>query len=547
MAAATSTAISDVDPTGGGDYTTLAAWWTATKGGGGGANVAPHARCYSGGDLGVVNVDGASFTPTAVYYVHIYPASGERHDGTQDGTQGARIEQSSAHGITDPATTGQNYLRVEGIRIIMNNTIAGGAAIWCTERDNLLLDGNLIDIAATSAQYRGIVCNARLDAGVGTRTLTLRNNLIYGTDFSGQDGDGIQFNVVCNGTSLTASMSLHNNSLSKIGSHADTDGIGIAVKATAGKTAIGNYNLRNNIVTGTPENYAAAVVGAGGAETLNMNVANCLSEDGTADDWGGAGNLVSKPGDEVFVDEDTDLHLIGVAYDTSSNPTWGWATYVGADLSGTFTTDALGNTRTVPFDMGALMFVAGYRLYRGTVNLYDVDFSTVVAAVPGGVTSESFVGLEHSVSTQYFYVLRPVRNSLETPDISCFVEMLTDAAGDWEGSRPDPVLYADGEVLSGGQIKLRWNYSLGSTTPTSFGIWYGSTPDVDTSGAPSQTVTYTSPKIYKHTFTLTDGVAYWFAVKARSATNESNVVITGPYLADSTAPDAPSLTTDTSF
>lgn len=189
-----------------------------------------------------------------------------------------------------------------------------------------------------------------------------------------------------------------------------------------------------------------------------------------------------------------------------------------------------------------------YRLYRGIGGVEDVDFDTPVDTLLTAASQIVSTGLGHAVSTQYTYVLRPVRwysgVGIETPDLSCAVEMTTDSEGAWVGERPPAVRNVEAFVEDSGDVRVRWFFRLdsGQTAPTNFGVWYAAEPDVDTSGAPNATVTYTrAGKFYEHTFTLTDGVAYWFAVKARTATNASDAVIAGPYIADSTAPDAPIL------
>ena len=79
----------------------------------------------------------------------------------------------------------------------------------------------------------------------------------------------------------------------------------------------------------------------GGTFTCN----NCISADATADDFGGAGNLINKPiaGQFQLITGPVDLHLKAGAD----------AVGTGQNLSGTFTDDIDGQIRVAPWDVGA--------------------------------------------------------------------------------------------------------------------------------------------------------------------------------------------------
>lgn len=196
-----------------------------------------------------------------------------------------------------------------------------------------------------------------------------------------------------------------------------------------------------------------------------------------------------------------------------------------------------------------------YYLYRGVGGISGVDFSSPVATLAGGNASRIFTGLGHDANTRYTYVLRPARtladtSVLVTPDMSCRVEFETDGAGDWLGNRPGSVEGLSAEVISGGVIRLRWNFRTpyGGTAPNDFGIYYSTSPDI-TPGSPSTTESYTADGAYSKDIPLSDGVAHYFAITARDATPvESHISeIIGPFIADDTAPDAPTLITATTF
>ncbi len=189
----------------------------------------------------------------------------------------------------------------------------------------------------------------------------------------------------------------------------------------------------------------------------------------------------------------------------------------------------------------------GHRIYRGVGGLENVDFDAPVGLAQCGATGVCLSGLGHVASTRYTYAVRPVAGTawLETPDVSCVVEMETDAAGDWIGNRPAKVEWVDAEVLSGGRVKLKWSYRTpcGGDAPADFGLYWATAPGIVV-GSPQATTTYAADGAYSHTFALSDGEAYWFAVTARTAGGLESPLSaeTGPCVADATPPTAPEVT-----
>ena len=184
----------------------------------------------------------------------------------------------------------------------------------------------------------------------------------------------------------------------------------------------------------------------------------------------------------------------------------------------------------------------GYRMYRGTGGLANVDFDTMLAKAGSGSTTIDVVGAGHAASTKYTYVLRPVLNELETPDLSCNTELVTDSDGEWVGTRPGPVEYLSATPTSGGKIVLRWSYRTpsGKTAPSTFNIYYENDPNLESDGSPNTTETYTSDTAYSKTLTLSDAATYYFVVTAESSGGvESSDERTGPVVADSTGPSTP--------
>ena len=196
------------------------------------------------------------------------------------------------------------------------------------------------------------------------------------------------------------------------------------------------------------------------------------------------------------------------------------------------------------------MSFTGYRIYRGVGGIGNVDLAAPVESVSGAASSAQLVGKGHEPSTRYTYVVRPVRNDLESPDVSCLAELGTDPAGDWPGSRPAPVEILETEVLDAGKVRLRWAQRTrpGWPQPHDFGIYYADSPDI-TAGSPDATESYTKDKVYEKTLSLTGGNTYWFAITARSGTGvESHLSdVVGPVVADAAAPAAPDVYVEATF
>lgn len=186
----------------------------------------------------------------------------------------------------------------------------------------------------------------------------------------------------------------------------------------------------------------------------------------------------------------------------------------------------------------------GYNVYRSQGDLSNVDFDTPVAYLPAGQTSPALTGLGHNASTRYVYAIRPVRNSLEGPDMSCHVEFVTDSEGEWTGARPVPVELVDADAGAGGQVTVRWTFRTpyGQTPPTDFAVYRSATRDISP-GAPDAVEPYLADGEYSHTFTLSDGQTSYFAVTARTsqAVECDLSPVVGPVVADASAPQAPTV------
>jgi hypothetical protein len=183
-----------------------------------------------------------------------------------------------------------------------------------------------------------------------------------------------------------------------------------------------------------------------------------------------------------------------------------------------------------------------------------VDFARPAGYAQCDATVIRLGGLGHEPLARYTYVARPVAGAawLETPDLSNACEVETDAVGDWLGSRPAGVEWLSAEALSGGRITVSWSYRTppGRLAPTDFGVYCALRPRI-ASGSPSALVSYTRDGLVSHTFDLTGGASYWFAVTARRGPPrriESRMPAPiGPFVADASTPSAPLVTVSRTF
>ena len=121
-----------------------------------------------------------------------------------------------------------------------------------------------------------------------------------------------------------------------------------------------DHTVQNVISMDNPAGTDCSTVNGGGFASFNNN----LSSDGTGDDYGGTGNLVSKAAGDQFVSTvaldplpDAAFDLPPMAADTSGIDlhlkVTADAVGAGGDLSSSFSSDIDGATRSSPWDMGA--------------------------------------------------------------------------------------------------------------------------------------------------------------------------------------------------
>jgi len=193
----------------------------------------------------------------------------------------------------------------------------------------------------------------------------------------------------------------------------------------------------------------------------------------------------------------------------------------------------------------------GYNVYRGVGGVENVDFDAPVACLRAGDTAPELAGLGHDASTEYTYVVRPVRGAaeLETPDLSCRVTLRTDAAGEWPGPAPASVESVRASPDAGGQVAVGWEYRTpyGADPPVEFRIYCGPSPVP--AGPPAATVDYDGDRSYSATVAQAGGQTCYVAVTARSAAGVESPVgeVAGPMVTDDDPPPTPTVLADATF
>jgi len=193
----------------------------------------------------------------------------------------------------------------------------------------------------------------------------------------------------------------------------------------------------------------------------------------------------------------------------------------------------------------------GHRIYRGSGGISRVDFASPVAYAQCNAEAISLAGLAHEPLTRYTYVVRPVVGVawLETPDLSNACEVEIDANREWVGNRPVGVECITASVESGGRITVRWSYRTppGLAAPQEYCVYCSTSADI-AAGNPSAVMAFAGDGAVEHAFDLADGVSYWFAVTARAGGIESRMQApVGPFVADASVPDTPSVAVACTF
>jgi hypothetical protein len=270
--------------------------------------------CETGGTADTTVVAMSGWTTSSIYYIDIKTSAGHRHAGVWS-TAKYRIQGGSDYNHV--INVGTYDVRITGLQIDITSARTEGPIIAgiLAEGDANVAQyfiGNIIRGTNATGGTRGIRC---------TNSANIWNNIIY---------DQL-VNVQSHGLSLTpatgTTQNVYNNTV-----YGCVEGINVTAYTT------GTLNLRNNLANGNTADYYSE-----GGYTRNSSFN--ISEDASSPDASYRSLAVT------FANEASDDFHLG-ASDTLAKD-------AGTDLSGTFTTDIDGDTRSGTWDIGADEYSAG--------------------------------------------------------------------------------------------------------------------------------------------------------------------------------------------
>jgi len=256
-----------------------------------------------------------NYTTDATRYINIYTTGDARHDGREKAVSGRSNYLLTPSGVGTAVTVQSGYIRVDGLEISGvsgNYTFGIFSAGYNTIKNNIVRDNN-----DTPEDGYGLSGIGKINDGAVSY---IYNNIIYNISHRLGYSNGIRF--------YDSVGVIYNNTVFNI------EGTGILAQYQG--------TFRNNISMGCGTDFSI---------TSSATQQYSLSEDATAT---GTGSLANKTIANQFVSvtagaENFHLKVGADAIDA------------GTDLSGTFTTDIDGDTRTGTWDIGADEYVSASR------------------------------------------------------------------------------------------------------------------------------------------------------------------------------------------
>lgn len=297
----------------GGDYTSLSAAEAAEQGDLPTLDRQLNIECYSMADTTTATIFG--WTTDATRYIAIYAPTAERHSGVWD-TNKYRLSINAS--ASRPLFIVEDYVRVTGLQI--ENTHTGGytsvfvSAVAASPNSSVLLDSLIIRSGSTvvSAETEG--SGVRIAAGA----VTLRNCIIYSASLS-----CIYTEVGSNTPVVTIDNCTIAGSASAYGVNV-SGGTVTLQNCYSGGNSTDDYNGTMTLTTCA---HSSATVFTGSTASIAHSTANFTNVTAGSEDY----------------------HLISSASSTLLTG--------GTDLSGTFTVDIDGETRS-DWSIGADEYVA---------------------------------------------------------------------------------------------------------------------------------------------------------------------------------------------
>jgi hypothetical protein len=276
-------------------------------------------ECYASVGADVAADTGSGWTTNSSNYIHIIAPAAERHDGKWN-TSRYRIEMSGNSASVGAFTNRAEYTRLTGIQIKRTSDGSSNAlyGVYALE-DPLLIDKCIIWVSVNhgSCVTRGLKLNSS--------TTTTRNTVVF-----------------------------ENGSFKGASDHYGIEGSSAPSHTLENVTCDGfEYNFISGSATVVLKNCVAQTSGASGGAAGGYFYPSCTTTGSThnlSDKSDAIGTVTYQTKTVTFVDAaNGDFHLAAGDTEAKNN---------GTDLSGTFTDDIDGVTRSGTWDLGADEYVA---------------------------------------------------------------------------------------------------------------------------------------------------------------------------------------------
>ena len=286
-------------------YVSLSAWEAARQ-----AVLAEVEECIceTGGNADTTQLVIDGWTTTSSNYIYIHPSSGHRHAGVYN-TAKFRLEVSIV--FNDALRVIEDFVRIEGLQVRQTDATADayaavylGAAATCDVR----VEGCIVRNASTGTSARQGAAIAVAAAG----TYTVRNCVTYACRYGLFTAQGFAGTMVTNADNCTF--------IASVNGVIRNDSETLTLRNCYAHGATDAYS---GTMTRTTCAHSSATVFTGSTASIAHSTANFLNVTGGSEDY----------------------HLQAAASSTLLTG--------GTDLSGTFTTDIDGETRSAPWSIGA--------------------------------------------------------------------------------------------------------------------------------------------------------------------------------------------------
>jgi len=284
----------EIRPAGGGDHATLADYvdWAD----GNWESPAHDAECYRG-NLGQCFIAGFNTAPTSGNRLSIYAAAGEYGDGTRSVALGSTVAYIEINGSGEYGIVVlESYVTIRHITI---------RSVWDDQAMGINLGfgtGKEVDacvFVTSTSTPKSFISSLGF---VGRSDFVITNNIMYwdGGDVSGTEAS-ININSLL-GQNIS-NFQIHNNTIDMTGGSGGVE-YGIMLDIRSGGVLTGN--ITHNAFFGSKTKDFEFTGGGSNSATWEYNA----SQDASADDFDGTGNLINQTASDCFTTPGNDVTLI---------------------------------------------------------------------------------------------------------------------------------------------------------------------------------------------------------------------------------------------